>query len=531
MKIKTCACWTLIAGLLLSSFVFAAELDTAVQDTAVYLLETVKNPGVGAVGGEWAVLGLARSGYAVPESFYSSYYHNAEAYILENEGDLQAQKYTEYARMALALSAIGADPRSIGGANLLLPLADYKKTVWQGVNGAILALLALDGREYDIPQNPEAEIQATRELYLEKILESQLPSGGFSLTKDADPDLTGMALQALAKYQHREAVREAAGRALTCLSELQNQDGGYESWGTANLESTAQVAMALCEWGIALEDQRFVKNGKTLLDNILAFYRSGQGFLHSQSAVGDNQMATEQAFCALVNLRRVQTGKSSLYRMTDVTKKTYTAEEGLPGKNLAVKKMPLACQGKSFQDVGEHENRAAIEALAERAIINGKSEDLFAPDQTMNRAEFAAIITRGLGLTVQASVQFEDVAADAWYAGAVGTAIQYGIVKGLSDTVFAPEAVITKEEAAVMVARSAVICGADTKMAEAEIRDTLAQFLDYTECAEWAKSALAYCYRENILPQSDMEILPQHYVKRCEIAQMLYELLKVTRLL
>lgn len=531
MKLKTCVCWTLIACLLSSGFAFAAELDTAVQDTAAYLLETVKNPGTGAVGGEWAVLGLARSGYAVPEAFYSSYYHNAKAYVLKNEGDLQAQKFTEYARMTLALSAIGADPRNIGEVDLLLPLADYKKTVWQGVNGAILALLALDSREYAIPLNPEAEVQATRESYLEKILESQLPSGGFSLTKDADPDLTGMALQALAKYQDREAVQKAAERAFSCLSELQNQDGGFESWGTANLESAAQVAMALCEWGIGMEDQRFVKNGNTLLDSIMAFYRSGQGFLHSQSATGDNQMATEQAFCALVNLRRVQSGQPSLYRMTDVIEKTYTAEDGLSGKNPAVRKMPVVRQGKSFQDVREHENRAAIEALAERAIINGRTEELFGPDQTMTRAEFAAIITRGLGLTVQAPVQFEDVAADAWYAGEVGAAVQYGIVKGISDTVFAPEAVISKEEAAVMVARSAAVCGADTKMKETEIRDTLAQFLDYTECSEWAKAALAFCYRENILPQSDMEILPRHYVKRCEIAQMLYELLKVARLL
>lgn len=51
-------------------------LADAITDTAAYLYKTVKSPQVGSIGGEWAVLGLARSGYDVPEQYYQDYYAN-----------------------------------------------------------------------------------------------------------------------------------------------------------------------------------------------------------------------------------------------------------------------------------------------------------------------------------------------------------------------------------------------------------------------------------------------------------------------
>lgn len=60
------------------------------------------------------------------------------------------------------------------------------------------------------------------------------------------------------------------------------------------------MIVALCELGIELDDPRFVKNGNTMLDNLMTFYRQGEGFLHTQSGSGSNQMATEQGFYGLV---------------------------------------------------------------------------------------------------------------------------------------------------------------------------------------------------------------------------------------
>ena len=136
---------------------------------------------------------------------------------------------------------------------------------------------------------------------------------------DSDPDMTAMALQALAKYQDQKAVKTATDSALSWLSKNQDSKGGFASWGTVNAESTAQVIVALCELGIDLNDSRFVKNGHGLIENLLTFRQSNGSFTHTlDSAEGNNQMATEQCFYALVAADRAENGKSSLYRMNDV---------------------------------------------------------------------------------------------------------------------------------------------------------------------------------------------------------------------
>ena len=175
----------LAAVICLANPVWAAgsddALEAALADTAQYVCAAVPEPRVGSIGGEWAVLGLARSGYAVPEGYYQSYYDAVEAYVKARNGILHDKKYTEYARVILALTAIGRDARDVAGYDLTLPLGDYDKTVWQGINGPIWALIALDSGDYPMPENPAAETQATRQMYLDHILDRQRSDGGWSL--------------------------------------------------------------------------------------------------------------------------------------------------------------------------------------------------------------------------------------------------------------------------------------------------------------------------------------------------------------
>ena len=158
-----------------------ASLDDAVNGSAAYMLKTVANPQVGSIGGEWAVIGLARSGYDVPQSYWDNYYTTVEEYVKACDGNLHDKKYTEYSRLIVALTAIGADPTDVADYNLLTALGDYDKTIWQGLNGPIWALIALDSGNYEMPVNPNAKTQATRQMYIDRILECQLPDGGWSL--------------------------------------------------------------------------------------------------------------------------------------------------------------------------------------------------------------------------------------------------------------------------------------------------------------------------------------------------------------
>ena len=538
-RIKRISAWILTLAILLTLTVpalAASGVQNEVQGSAAYMVSAVKSPEVGSIGGEWAIIGLARSGYTVPTNYYEDYYARVEKYVKNCSGVLHERKYTEYSRVSLALTAIGRDPSKVAGYNLLMPLGDFEKTIWQGMNGPIWALIALDSGNYDIPKNPAAKTQATRQLYIDEIVTNQKKDGGWSLTDtgDSDVDITAMALQALAKYQDQKAVKSATDKALDYLSDVQDSKGGYASWGTTNVESVAQVVVALCELGLDLGDSRFVKNGHTLTENLLSFRQSNGGFYHVlDGSDGNNQMSAEQGFYALVAINRAENGKNSLYRMGDVikatTKPSTTVKKGSADASVSVP--AVTAPGTTFSDVKNHANKAAIEALASRGIINGMGQGTFMSNKTMTRAEFAAIVTRALGLAAKDTKAFTDVPSSKWYAGYIGTANSSGIVNGVGSGKFNPDGTITRQEAAAMVARAAKLCGLDTAMDAAATKDMLAQFGDYRSVASWAKEPMAFCYSVNILDQSDLNIEPTKAILRCEIAQMLYNMLSAAELI
>lgn len=507
------------------------NLDQAVNQTAAYLYSLSKNVGVGQTGGEWVVMGLARSGYNVPDSYYENYYKNLEAYVKECKGVLHNKKYTEYSRVIIAVTAIGKDARNVGGYDLTVALGDYEKTIWQGLNGPIWALIALDSGNYPIPTNKEATVQATRQMYIDRILSCQLSDGGWSLTggtssavkgdEEADIDITAMALQALAKYQDQPKVAKATKEALDCMSKRQHADAGFDSWGTTNSESCVQMMVALGELGISLNDPRFVKNGRTMLDDLMEkFYIPNKGFRHT--ADGDtNGMASEQGFYGIVSAQRAAKGMNSLYRMGDHIS---FGETSAPVATAPVVK-PVDKTEVSFSDIAGNKNEAAIIELASRKIINGMGEGTFQPDSTMTRAQFATIVTKSMGYEPIDTKKFKDVPSNKWYAGYIGAANKAGIVNGRTAETFDPEGLITRQEAAVMVANAAKLCAMNTELSVEATRDVLAAYSDYVTIATWAQTQMAFCYSNNIYNQEDLKTNPTVKITRGEIAQMLYNML------
>ena len=282
-------------------------------------------PGVGSTGGEWMVIGLARSGRPVPAGYYDNVVEYVKAMADANER-LHRAKVTDNARVILALTAIGKDVTNVGGHNLLKGLDNMAYVQKQGINGPIFTLIALDSHNYPTMGD------VTREKLIQVILDAQLPGGGWNLSgENADTDMTAMAIQALAPYyKTNETVKAAVDKALEALSALQRGDGGFGSWGTVNSESCAQVIVALTALGIdPATDSRFVKNGSTVLGALAGFYVDGGGFKHT--ADGErNGMATEQGYYALAAYYRFLNGQTSLYNMSDVTIQTGGHTPGNP---------------------------------------------------------------------------------------------------------------------------------------------------------------------------------------------------------
>lgn len=312
--------------------------ETLLETNQHYLIAQAETfaPEVGSANGEWMVLGLARNGVASDRDFFGTYYESVKDYVQENinaeTGHLHPYKSTENARVIIALTAIGKDVTDIDGQNLLRGLDTLSYITYQGMNGPIFALLALDTAGYA----PVSEEHLSREQLISYILDHQLPDGGWAAesTQDYADDMTPMALQALAPYyDSNPAVKAAVDRALPVMADMAGTDGRY---GTT--ETCAQIMVALTALGIDPEkDERFVQNGISVLDALLTYAEEEGGFLHGVNSTRVDQMATEQAFYALVAYKRFVTGQTSLYDMSDLQEQeTRFPVELLPYENGSV---------------------------------------------------------------------------------------------------------------------------------------------------------------------------------------------------
>lgn len=275
-----------------------------------YIKENVKSPEPSSVYGEWAVIGIYRSLKDTDSFMAEEYKRKLLEKLKENSGTLSDRKNTEYARAVIALLSIGENPRSFCGYDLVSPLTDFDKTVRQGLNGAVYALIALSAAKSSDTVN-------VREKYLAKILDSQTAEGGWSVSgTEPDADMTAMALTALSPYKNRQKVKEASSKGFSYLSSIQTDRGGFFCGSKETSESVSQVIVALTAHGIALDSPEFVKNGKSVISALLDYRLSSGGFCHIKGE-GENQMASEQALYALCAAERFYGKKTPLFDMND----------------------------------------------------------------------------------------------------------------------------------------------------------------------------------------------------------------------
>ena len=95
----------------------------------------------------------------------------------------------------------------------------------------------------------------------------------------------------------------------------------------------------------------------------------------------------------------------------------------------------------------------AVAALSEKGVINGFSDGSFKPDETVTREQFVKMIVNAFGINGEGEFSFEDIENERWSAPFIRKAIACGITKGVSESLFAPEADVTRQDAAVMLHR------------------------------------------------------------------------------
>lgn len=314
--ISVLLCFVLLMQSVIGAFATASYDITQKFDETAEKLLSCPTPQVGSVGGEWMIIGLACSD-RLTKAMSDGYYKNVVEYVkTKNSNTLHRRKSTDNSRVILALSTIGVDARNVAGFDLTAPLFDFDYVRYQGINGIIWALIALDSKNYPLPIDNTAANPTTRKKLIDSIIAAQLADGGWSNSGEiSDPDMTSMSIQALAPYYRYDCiVKNSIDKALYRLSEMITANTG----GRLSPDNCSQILVALTSLGIdPVDDKRFIhSSGATLLDTMMTYSVAG-GFKHESGGEYD-QMSTEQAYYAMTAYDRFCNGKSPLYEMTDI---------------------------------------------------------------------------------------------------------------------------------------------------------------------------------------------------------------------
>lgn len=250
------------------------------------------------------VYALWTSGADVPSGFYDEYLQALADWL-----DLAVKRgKTAYIPGAIrTVAAMGLDVTDFAGHDLMDALR--KPELVEADEDRLDMLMDLDAAG---DAGKTDEFNALREQLLTEALARQQSSGEFRYTSkwpaelkqkgvDGEPDrfdyilLTAKSVQALAPYQDRKDVSAAIDKALDYLSEQQLPSGGFVKYGDEDVEEDAAVLEMLAVLDISLTDERFTKDGHTVLDGMMGWYQDfyfeeapkpGQGFYREETHWG-----------------------------------------------------------------------------------------------------------------------------------------------------------------------------------------------------------------------------------------------------
>ncbi|MGH1272863.1 DUF4430 domain-containing protein [Bacillus cereus] len=271
----------------------AKQLEEAISKTSEKMLQD-------GIESDWVAVALSRSGKNVPIEAKLNYVKSVTEKVEKRINRFSA---TDLARTIIMMNAMSADPKNVGGHNLVQKLYESDKV--NSVTGYAFALLAFDTKKYEIP----VESKWNRVALVEALLNNQHTDGGWTYnssgSKDSasSVDVTGMVLSALAPYQERSDVKPAIQKAVAYLYNEQLQNGGFSADGQENSNSTAQAII-----GLSLVKDVDQNRLHKAMQNLLSYQFSNGEFKWLPSDQNGNGMATEQALLALLQFKEM--GKS-----------------------------------------------------------------------------------------------------------------------------------------------------------------------------------------------------------------------------
>ncbi|MEG0378675.1 MAG: prenyltransferase/squalene oxidase repeat-containing protein, partial [Eubacterium sp.] len=265
-------------------------------------------------GDEWSIFSTLRSGGTIDQKELDAYYTSVSEYVAKN---ITKMAPTDRARVIIALTTMGKNPRNVGGVDLIEKTYNDTKLEKHSSNQISFSLLALDTRKYEVPEDG----LWNRDKLIKLLLTFQKASGGFGLNVSDNidsTDMTAMVLQSLAPYNNSEHpdVQAAFDKGLKYIQNKMTGEAGYIEGGSENSCTAAQVLTLLSAANIdpLKVSNGFVAGDKNLITNLNSFKLESGGFkTYSKGTDKADTMSTQQVTYALEAYDRFVNGKNSLY--------------------------------------------------------------------------------------------------------------------------------------------------------------------------------------------------------------------------
>ena len=182
---------------------------------------------------------------------------------------------------------------------------------------------------------------------------------------------------------------------------------------------------------------------------------------------------------------------------------------------LAVGFMPPAeaANNITFSDIKGHWGESFVYSGVDVGYINGYPDGTFRPDETVTRGQFSKMINHALQISNTSSITFTDVSHNAWYFNEVQRAVASGYISGYNDNTFRADLPITRQEAAVIVARV---------IAPAEVEYSISSLADSRDVATWAEPFVKTVYsKKYMVGDTANNFLPNEPLSRAAAAKII----------
>lgn len=180
-----------------------------------------------------------------------------------------------------------------------------------------------------------------------------------------------------------------------------------------------------------------------------------------------------------------------------------------------------------FSDVPpDHPAYEAVNALFLLGVSEGDGQGHFHPESPVTRAELMKLVLLAKGMTIPPGCrgEFADVPCDAWFAPAVELGYRVAIVNGKSERVFAPQDPVTREELLVILVRATGDFLKAQRQGWLTIRERLAPYADADALSPWARPAAAWLSGQGLLPTREL-LRPRAPATRAEVAMLIHQVL------